>query len=832
MKFTGLPLGKKHRIMERKILLSLIFGFLILSCTSHPTFCASPNYKVLLFDETITVLDSKTAQISLNYKFMPLLKEGYYFDTWYMPLNTENASEIIVRDEYGPLNFNTSVYADWTNLAITLRNQVYANQSYLLKISYLAKDIIETIGPEKDLKMWTATDSVYKENVTLTVNIPRSYEVIKYEPLFLSNKKGANDTVLSGQMLGVNSDTEYYLNVELADTIAEYDVTQTYTFVNKGSATESAPQFELPGPLESERQEVTQIRYSPSPSSTYYDESGNLRVLFKTSPIAPGGNVNITVSYVAKITLSPAINNSFSGGLSDIPLEYRKYTSTDNYWEVNDTSIKSLAQNLTNGETSVLNKTKAIYNYVVDNIEYDNAKQQARLMGENIGRYGAVKTLSLKRGVCEDISDLFVTLCRASGIPAFVVSGQTYSRDGIFSSVENGHAWTEVYIPRYGWLQVDPTWKLFGTFEGRHISVSLEKSSSEPHYVWWWTYQPFSYEEKDDLRLVSAAPPSHITLNTPTSNNMTTYSVALSWIASQDPNFARYEVYKSTTAGALGTLVTLITNNVTTAYNVTGLAPNTPYFFTIRVVNSAALFADSNQVTATTKAMPTAVTLNTPTQNQITPNSIALTWTVNKDPDFARYEIYMSTSAGTLGNLLTTIMNNATTTYAASGLTQRTNYFFTVRVVNNAGLSTDSNHITVTTGASTPTAVTLDTPSQNDITSNSVTLRWTTSQDKYFARYEIYMSTGPSALRNLVTSINSNTTTTYTVTNLVANTTNYFTVRIVNDVGLYADSGSVQASTLVPPLPFYMETWFISTGIIIVLVAIVAVVLMKKKSAA
>ncbi|MBM5804575.1 MAG: hypothetical protein FJZ49_00650 [Candidatus Verstraetearchaeota archaeon] len=489
--------------MNRKILIVFLLTSLIASYVPYPTVSASENYKVLLFDETVTVLDSRTVQVSLNYKFMPLLMEGYYYSTWYMYIHTADAYGITVENEYGPLPFNASVEGNWTLLVIDLGRHVYANQSYLLKIGYLATDVIESKGPEKNLRMWTVTDSVYKENVTLTINIPKGFGVVKYEPLFLSSREGADGTVLSGQMLGVGSDAKYYLGVEFADTVVQYAVAYSYTFVNEGSATESTPKFEVPGPLESGGQEVSQVSYNPSPISTSYDESGNLRALFRTSPIAPGGNVTITISYVVKITLPPAINDSFSGGLSDIPSEYLKYTSADRYWEVNDTSIKSLAQNLTRGEDSVLDKVKAIYNYIVDNIEYDYAKYQTRLAGEGTERYGAVETLALKRGVCEDISDLFVTLCRASRIPAIEVSGPTYSRDGVTSPAESAHVWTEVYIPGYGWLQVDPTWGLFGRLEGRHISELLYRDSSEPKYVWWWVYQPFSYELRYNIRLLA-----------------------------------------------------------------------------------------------------------------------------------------------------------------------------------------------------------------------------------------------------------------------------------------------------------------------------------------
>jgi hypothetical protein len=95
-------------------------------------------------------------------------------------------------------------------------------------------------------------------------------------------------------------------------------------------------------------------------------------------------------------------------------------------------------------------------------------------------------------GVCEDITDLYVALCRAAGIPSVEVVGFTYDGDGGLTQA-NRHAWAEVYIPGYGWMDVDPTWKLFGLLEGRHVGDRLFMNSSEPSYLVWTTRQPFTY---------------------------------------------------------------------------------------------------------------------------------------------------------------------------------------------------------------------------------------------------------------------------------------------------------------------------------------------------
>ncbi len=61
----------------------------------------------------------------------------------------------------------------------------------------------------------------------------------------------------------------------------------------------------------------------------------------------------------------------------------------------------------------------------------------------------AGKTIIDGMGKCDCISNVFVALCRSMGIPAMTVIG--YMKD------EGRHAWAAIYIPPYGWLEVDPT---------------------------------------------------------------------------------------------------------------------------------------------------------------------------------------------------------------------------------------------------------------------------------------------------------------------------------------------------------------------------------------
>lgn len=108
-----------------------------------------------------------------------------------------------------------------------------------------------------------------------------------------------------------------------------------------------------------------------------------------------------------------------------------------------DSSIKNLAQKLTSGKNTILQKATSIFDYVKRNIKYDYYMNSVR---------GSVNTLLRGRGNCCDQSNLLVALCRASGIPIKYAQGQNcVFRSGLVS----GHIWTQILIGNM-WYVADP----------------------------------------------------------------------------------------------------------------------------------------------------------------------------------------------------------------------------------------------------------------------------------------------------------------------------------------------------------------------------------------
>jgi transglutaminase-like putative cysteine protease len=91
----------------------------------------------------------------------------------------------------------------------------------------------------------------------------------------------------------------------------------------------------------------------------------------------------------------------------------------------------------------------------------------------------AAEAFSLKRGVCQDITHIFIAAARSLGIPARYIGGHFRRADGV-TVQDAGHAWAEAHIENLGWVGFDPTNGICTTDAHVRVAVGLDYLGAAP----------------------------------------------------------------------------------------------------------------------------------------------------------------------------------------------------------------------------------------------------------------------------------------------------------------------------------------------------------------
>ncbi|HET7065779.1 MAG TPA: transglutaminase domain-containing protein [Rudaea sp.] len=124
-----------------------------------------------------------------------------------------------------------------------------------------------------------------------------------------------------------------------------------------------------------------------------------------------------------------------------------------------DGIVKDTAERATQGHAGVIEKARAIYDWIVDNTTRD-----PKTPGCGIGDVGSMLSSGYLGGKCADINGLFVAMARAVRIPARDAYGvrvaesqrgfKCLGRSGDVSKAQ--HCRAEFYAQGHGWIPVDP----------------------------------------------------------------------------------------------------------------------------------------------------------------------------------------------------------------------------------------------------------------------------------------------------------------------------------------------------------------------------------------
>ena len=156
----------------------------------------------------------------------------------------------------------------------------------------------------------------------------------------------------------------------------------------------------------------------------------------------------------------------------ELTAEIKKYLEPSKNLPLND-QVKNKAKEVTEGKTTDLEKARAIYDWVIANM---NRNEDVKGCGE--GDVCALLDTTMS-GKCTDINSMFVALCRASGIPAREHFGIRINADDI---TKNQHCWAEFYLKGTGWVSADPADVLKAVLKNNWTKDQKETKEKQEYY--------------------------------------------------------------------------------------------------------------------------------------------------------------------------------------------------------------------------------------------------------------------------------------------------------------------------------------------------------------
>jgi len=139
--------------------------------------------------------------------------------------------------------------------------------------------------------------------------------------------------------------------------------------------------------------------------------------------------------------------------------------------------IRELAESIAENEDDLYVVAFKAAQWVEENIEYN----LNTLTAEAVQKSSWV--LENKEGVCDELTNLFISIMRSLGVPARFVSGVAYTNIG---NKWGPHGWAEVYFPDKGWVPFDVTYRQFGWIDPSHVKLKANEDPGDPtvRYVW------------------------------------------------------------------------------------------------------------------------------------------------------------------------------------------------------------------------------------------------------------------------------------------------------------------------------------------------------------
>lgn len=203
-------------------------------------------------------------------------------------------------------------------------------------------------------------------------------------------------------------------------------------------------------PKNRDNQEIidAKIIFNPEYSDLQTDQWGQKTAHFIKKDIKPNTRWEITMNTRVKTwNTRYLVFPELVGSLSEIPDSITNLYIEDNEkYQITHPIIQDALEKAVGTEDNPYWIARKIYDYLIPLMHY-----------EMDGGWNTAPTvLARGSGSCSEYSFVYISMCRAAGLPAryvgsYVIRGDDSCMDDVF------HRWVEVYLPNYGWIPVDPS---------------------------------------------------------------------------------------------------------------------------------------------------------------------------------------------------------------------------------------------------------------------------------------------------------------------------------------------------------------------------------------
>lgn len=203
----------------------------------------------------------------------------------------------------------------------------------------------------------------------------------------------------------------------------------------------------VPYPVSDENQTIDDIKINGtfSNSGVYReDEYGNMILYAEWN----NSTKKRLLTFAFDVKRKEVIRKNFPD--EELPLsknELRKYLKATSLAPITG-KVKERAEKIIEGKETSLEKARAIYDWIINNMERD-----PNVKGCGSGNCGQV--LENLKGKCADLHGVYVAMLRSVGVPAREIYGIRLPKEKEGDMTKSQHCWAEFYLPGYGWVPID-----------------------------------------------------------------------------------------------------------------------------------------------------------------------------------------------------------------------------------------------------------------------------------------------------------------------------------------------------------------------------------------